>query len=117
MTGKEDNDNDGAMIVACDPARSLFGLGGGGESGSFGLCLSDDFQRGTTGPCDAFENDEPLCRGDDDNDDNGCQGLEDGDGKRRKRRPQIGKGGSTALFQVSGVECWGFGSPIGFGAN
>lgn len=49
-------------IQVCDVFNKMLGFGGGGDKGSFGLCLQEDFQRGTTGHCDTFDND-PLCSG------------------------------------------------------
>ena len=31
-------------------------VGGGGEDGAFAFCLEEDFQRGTTGKTDTFDN-------------------------------------------------------------
>lgn len=45
-------------IQLCDVSHKMVAFGGGG--GSFGLCVEQDFQRGSTGPCDTFGN-EPLC--------------------------------------------------------
>jgi len=39
-------------------ANKVIAMGGGG--GSFGLCIEDDFRRGSTGRCETFSND-PLC--------------------------------------------------------
>jgi hypothetical protein len=47
-------------IQLCDNANKMMAFGGGGDGGAFGLCVQDDFQRGSTGPCDTFDN-EPLC--------------------------------------------------------
>jgi len=47
-------------IQVCDVSNKMLAFGGGGDKGAFGLCLQDDFQRGTTGHCDTFDND-PLC--------------------------------------------------------
>ena len=47
-------------IQLTDSHRKLMAFGGGGDEGSFGLCVESDFQRGSTGPCDTFGN-EPLC--------------------------------------------------------
>lgn len=47
-------------IQLTDSHRKLLAFGGGGEEGSFGLCVESDFQRGSTGHCDTFGN-EPLC--------------------------------------------------------
>jgi len=47
-------------IQVCDVSSKMLAFGGGGNEGSFGLCLQEDFQRGTTGHCDTFDN-EPLC--------------------------------------------------------
>jgi len=49
-------------IQVCDVSNKMLAFGGGGDKGSFGLCLQEDFQRGTTGHCDTFDND-PLCSG------------------------------------------------------
>jgi hypothetical protein len=47
-------------IQVCDVSNKMLAFGGGGDKGAFGLCLQEDFQRGTTGHCDTFDND-PLC--------------------------------------------------------
>ncbi|CAB9521204.1 receptor coactivator 7 [Seminavis robusta] len=40
--------------------RRMLAFGGGGQEGSFGLCVEQDFQLGSTGHCDTFDN-LPLC--------------------------------------------------------
>lgn len=40
----------------CDTVNSRIAMGGGGVEGSFGLCFTNDFMRGSTGPCDTFGN-------------------------------------------------------------
>lgn len=50
-------------IQVCDVSNKMLAFGGGGDKGAFGLCLQEDFTRGTTGHCDTFDND-PLCSGD-----------------------------------------------------
>ncbi|KAL7540687.1 hypothetical protein ACHAXR_010305 [Thalassiosira sp. AJA248-18] len=47
-------------IQLCDAAKRTVAFGGGGDEGDFGLCIEDDFRRGTTGHCSTFEN-EALC--------------------------------------------------------
>ena len=47
-------------IQYCDITHRILAFGGGGESGSFGLCVENEFQTGSTGPCATFGN-EPLC--------------------------------------------------------
>jgi len=47
-------------IQLVDASRRRLAFGGGGDDGSFGLCLEQDFQMGSTGPCDTFDN-TPLC--------------------------------------------------------
>lgn len=47
-------------IQLCDLSHKMIAFGGGGDDGAFGLCVQEDFQRGSTGPCDTFDN-EPLC--------------------------------------------------------
>lgn len=47
-------------IQLCDTSRKMFAFGGGGDDGAFGLAVEEDFQRGSTGNCDTFDN-EPLC--------------------------------------------------------
>lgn len=47
-------------IQLCDTSSKMLAFGGGGSDGAFGLCLQEDFQTGSTGPCDTFDND-PLC--------------------------------------------------------
>jgi hypothetical protein len=48
-------------IQLCDVTHKMFAFGGGGQDGAFGLAVEEDFQRGSTGPCDTFDN-EPLCQ-------------------------------------------------------
>lgn len=40
----------------CDTVSDRIAMGGGGNSGSFGLCVEDSFRRGSTGYCDTFGN-------------------------------------------------------------
>lgn len=40
--------------------RRMLAFGGGGQEGAFGLSVEQDFQFGSTGPCDTFGN-LPLC--------------------------------------------------------
>ena len=47
-------------IQLCDGTKRTIAFGGGGDEGVFGLCIEDDFRRGTTGHCETFQN-EPLC--------------------------------------------------------
>ena len=47
-------------IQLCDSTKRALAFGGGGDDGYFGLCIEDDFKRGTTGCCSTFEN-EALC--------------------------------------------------------
>ena len=47
-------------IQLCEVSTKLLAFGGGGDDGAFGLCVEEDFQRGSTGPCDTFDN-QPLC--------------------------------------------------------
>jgi len=47
-------------IQLCDVHSRMLAFGGGGAGGTFGLCIENDFQRGSTGACDTFGN-EPLC--------------------------------------------------------
>jgi TLD len=47
-------------IQLCDVKHKMLAFGGGGTGGSFGLCVTHDFQVGSTGPCATFNN-EPLC--------------------------------------------------------
>ena len=47
-------------IQYCDVTHRILAFGGGGDAGSFGLCVEKEFQKGTTGPCATFGND-PLC--------------------------------------------------------
>ena len=51
-------------IQVCDVSGKMLAFGGGGDKGAFGLCLQENFERGTTGHCDTFDND-PLCSGED----------------------------------------------------
>lgn len=43
-------------IQLCDAYKRAVAFGGGGDDGDFGLCIEDDFRRGTTGHCSTFEN-------------------------------------------------------------
>ena len=43
-------------IQLCDVSHKMFAFGGGGDDGMFGLAVEEDFQRGSTGPCDTFDN-------------------------------------------------------------
>jgi TLD len=45
-------------IQLCDHQNKMIAIGGG--NGSFGLCIQQDFQYGSTGTCTTFQN-EPLC--------------------------------------------------------
>jgi hypothetical protein len=47
-------------IQLCDITRKMLAFGGGGDDGAFGLCVEEDFLKGSTGSCDTFDN-EPLC--------------------------------------------------------
>jgi hypothetical protein len=47
-------------IQLCEVSSKKIAFGGGGDDGAFGVCVQEDFQRGSTGPCDTFDND-PLC--------------------------------------------------------
>ncbi len=47
-------------IQLCDVGKRTVAFGGGGDEGVFGLCIEDDFKRGTTGHCATFDNDA-LC--------------------------------------------------------
>lgn len=47
-------------IQLCDMSSKMLAFGGGGADGAFGLCVQEDFQTGSTGPCDTFDN-APLC--------------------------------------------------------
>lgn len=47
-------------IQLCDMSSKMLAFGGGGVDGAFGLCIQEDFQTGSTGPCDTFDN-APLC--------------------------------------------------------
>ena len=48
-------------VQLCDANLKRIAMGGGGADGSFGLCVQDDFRRGSTGKCSTFDN-EPLCQ-------------------------------------------------------
>ncbi|GMI25614.1 hypothetical protein TrCOL_g9441 [Triparma columacea] len=54
---------DNTLFQLLDHSLSRIALGGGGEEGNFGLCIDDDFARGTTGPCETYGNREGLCEG------------------------------------------------------
>ena len=47
-------------IQLCDISSKMLAFGGGGDEGAFALCVQEDFQFGSTGRCDTFDN-EPLC--------------------------------------------------------
>lgn len=49
-TGKND------MVQVVDHDNHLIAMGGGGKEGGFGLCIEDDFTRGSTNECDTFKN-------------------------------------------------------------
>jgi hypothetical protein len=69
---EEDNDTNTDSVVVypwtganryiqlVDLSRKMLAFGGGGCDGAFGLCIEQDFQLGSTGPCATFDN-EPLC--------------------------------------------------------
>ena len=46
-------------IQLCDVQHKMLAFGGGGDDGAFGLCVAHDFQHGSSGSCDTFNN-EPL---------------------------------------------------------
>jgi len=80
-------------IQLCDVEHGRIAMGGGGQNGSFGLCLEDDFSRGSTGPCDTFGN-EPLTGN-------------EGSAKSEMLLGSSGPGVETA-FDVMDVEVWSF---------
>uniref|UniRef100_A0A7S2PL69 TLDc domain-containing protein n=1 Tax=Leptocylindrus danicus TaxID=163516 RepID=A0A7S2PL69_9STRA len=43
-------------LQMCDTSNDRIAMGGGGNSGSFGLCVEDSFRRGSTGYCETFGN-------------------------------------------------------------
>ena len=45
-------------IQLCDHQNKMIAIGGG--NGTFGLCIQQDFQYGSTGACTTFQN-EALC--------------------------------------------------------
>ncbi|CAB9513525.1 receptor coactivator 7 [Seminavis robusta] len=47
-------------IQFCDVTHRILAFGGGGDAGSFGLCVEKDFENGSSGPCATFGN-QPLC--------------------------------------------------------
>lgn len=47
-------------IQLCDMSHKMIAFGGGGVEGAFGVAVQEDFQTGSTGHCDTFDND-PLC--------------------------------------------------------
>jgi hypothetical protein len=47
-------------IQLIDVYNKLIAFGGGGKEAEFGLCIQDDFRKGSTGRCATFGND-PLC--------------------------------------------------------
>mmetsp|Transcript_7747 Transcript_7747/g.8857 ORF Transcript_7747/g.8857 Transcript_7747/m.8857 type:complete len:363 (+) Transcript_7747:77-1165(+) len=47
-------------IQFVDYKSKMLAFGGGGNVGAFGLCVADDFQKGSSGACATFGN-EPLC--------------------------------------------------------
>lgn len=50
----------------CDHEKKMLAMGGGGEGCSFGLCVEDDFTRGSTGRCETFSNESLLGDGGED---------------------------------------------------
>ena len=46
-------------IQLCDIPHKMLAFGGGGHDGAFGLSVAHDFQHGSSGPCDTFDN-QPL---------------------------------------------------------
>jgi len=46
-------------VQLCERHGKTLAMGGGGDRGAFGLCVADDFRRGSTGRCETFRN-EPL---------------------------------------------------------
>jgi len=71
-------------IQFCDVQNKLLAMGGGGKDGNFGLCVEDDFRRGSTGRCETFDND--------------CLVVPDGvDAKH-----------DDARFNILDLEVWGF---------
>lgn len=50
----------------CDHDKKMLAMGGGGEDGAFGLCVVDDFNRGSTGKCATFANESLLRDGGED---------------------------------------------------
>lgn len=49
-------------IQVCDVYSKLLAFGGGGNAGEFAICI-EDLSRGSTGPCETFDN-PPLCKQD-----------------------------------------------------
>lgn len=47
-------------VLLCDPSHTMLAFGGGGDDSAFGLSVEQDFQVGSTGHCETFDN-EPLC--------------------------------------------------------
>jgi len=43
-------------LQMCDMSNDRIAMGGGGNTGSFGLCVEDSFRRGSTGYCETFGN-------------------------------------------------------------
>ena len=76
-------------VQLCDSNYKRIAMGGGGDASSFGLCVEDDFRRGSTGPCSTFDNDTLCSNGSNNNDseNNDAQG---------------------ASFEVLDLEVWGF---------
>lgn len=47
------------LFQICDSEKKMLAMGGGGIDGAFGLCVQDDFRRGSSGRCETYAN-EPL---------------------------------------------------------
>ena len=48
-----------SFFQLCDATKGQIAMGGGG-GGEFGVCVDDDFMRGTSGACGTFGNEGPL---------------------------------------------------------
>lgn len=82
----------------CDTQKTQIAMGGGGVSGSFGLCLTTDFTHGSTGPCDTFGNTRLISMG------SSCRNSPN------EGRTSPDSDGNCCNFDVVDFEIYGFGS-------
>lgn len=83
-------------VQLIDTSKKKLAFGGGSESGSFGLCVEDDFSRGSTGKCSTFDNE--VLTSSNYTDSNG-QPIGPGDEENEEK---------DGHFKILEVEVWGF---------